>query len=297
MDVVNEPSGRWGGSWTEIKLNAFSKYVWSYLTIMKGHPNWQTIYFDGFAGSGTRTGDTQENRPLIEALNIGDDSNVYKGSAERVLNLEKNLRFNYYYFIDTDNQALTALRTRIEKNFGAFSNVIFRRDDVNNQLLKLSTTMKKYEKKFAALIFLDPFGMQIKWESIASLRGTRTDVWILLPTGVIVNRLLDKKAELKHIEKLTSFFGLSEQKIKTYFYKRMTKPTLFGKQEVIRKVSDPIEKIARLYIQQLKSIWKFVTEEPLKLLNSKNVPIYHLIFASNNKTALKIASQIIKSEN
>jgi hypothetical protein len=42
--------------------------------------------------------------------------------------------------------------------------------------------------------------MQINWESIASLKDTRTDIWILIPTGVIVNRLLDKSGELKHKE-------------------------------------------------------------------------------------------------
>jgi hypothetical protein len=42
--------GEWGGPWTEKKLEAFSKYVWSYLTILKQQPQWQTIYFDGFAG-------------------------------------------------------------------------------------------------------------------------------------------------------------------------------------------------------------------------------------------------------
>jgi len=52
---IAETSNAWGGPWTEKKLNAFSKYVWSYLTIMKKFPFWKTIYFDGFAGSGTQS--------------------------------------------------------------------------------------------------------------------------------------------------------------------------------------------------------------------------------------------------
>ena len=46
---VQEPSEHWGGPWTEKKLNAFSKYVNAYLTILKAYPHWQTIYFDGFS--------------------------------------------------------------------------------------------------------------------------------------------------------------------------------------------------------------------------------------------------------
>ena len=161
------------------------------------------------------------------------------------------------------------------------------------RLLKLSETMKKSSNKYAALVLLDPFGMQIRWDSIASLKDTRSDIWILIPTGVIVNRLLDSKCELKSIKKLTSFFGLSEEEIKNYFYKKENHSTLFGEEEIIKKVNDPIKKISKIYVDQLKTIWKYVTEKPMKLINSKNVPIFHFVFASNNQNAVKIAKQII----
>ena len=50
-------SDSWGGRWTEEKLDAFEKYVNAYLTIMntfRDKHNWKLIYFDGFAGSGSR---------------------------------------------------------------------------------------------------------------------------------------------------------------------------------------------------------------------------------------------------
>jgi hypothetical protein len=50
---VHEPATEWGGSWTQKKLVAFSKYVAAYLAIMHLR-QWKTIYFDGFAGSGDR---------------------------------------------------------------------------------------------------------------------------------------------------------------------------------------------------------------------------------------------------
>ena len=34
ISVLNEPLLQWGGSWTEEKLDAFTKYVNAYLTIM-----------------------------------------------------------------------------------------------------------------------------------------------------------------------------------------------------------------------------------------------------------------------
>lgn len=56
------------------------------------------------------------------------------------------------------------------------------------------------------------------------------------------------------------------------------------------------EKIAELYIEQLKTIFEYVTEEPLVLYNSRKTPIFHFACASNNSTAIKIASQIINKK-
>ncbi len=54
--------------------------------------------------------------------------------------------------------------------------------------------------------------------------------------------------------------------------------------------------ILDLYVERLKTIWDFVTEKPLCLMNTRNVPIFHFVFASNNQNAVKIAKQIIISK-
>ena len=289
-NIENESQRGWGGPWTEKKLDAFSKYVWSYLTIMKKFPYWKTIYFDGFAGSGMRK--NQPDTELYKQLKITEEEEgTYKGAAERVLALDETLSFDYYYFIDKKEESLKKLKDKLADRFKN-KKIVYRPDDVNNQILQLATVMKK--QQLAALVLLDPFGMQIEWASIEKLKGTRSDVWILIPTGVIVNRLLDKKGVLKFSKKLESFFGLSIEEIKSYFYQEQKVRTLFGEENVITKVSQPIEKIAKLYAQRMKNIWKYVTDEPLVLKNRNGVPIYHFAFASNNKIAKKIAKQIIQ---
>ena len=288
---VNESAGDWGGPWTEKKLETFSKYVWSYLVIMKKFPFWKTIYFDGFVGSGTKN--KTGNSELYQQLKITEEEErTYKGAAERVLDLKDNLSFNYYYFIDKNEKSLKKLEVKLREKFKN-KNLIFRSEDANKQLVELSSALNK--NKYAALILLDPFGMQIDWDSIEQLRGTRSDVWILVPTGVIVNRLLDKKGKLEFSDKLESFFGLPIEEIKSYFYKEQKVQTLFGEEEIITKVSKPIEKIAKLYAKRMKTIWEHVTEEPLVLNNRNGVPLFHFVFASNNKNAKKIAKQIIIS--
>lgn len=290
INIASEPVEEWGGSWTEKKLNAFSKYVSSYLTIMKRNLYWKIIYFDGFAGSGDR--EKGENSDLIKQLKITrEQEQTYKGAAERVLSLP-GPGFDYYYFIDKNEQSLRKLKEKFDKTFKD-KKIEYRTADANEQLKKLAQALKT--KKYAALIFLDPFGMQINWESIAELKKTRSDVWILVPTGIVINRLLDRSGEIKFPKKLESFFGLPIEAIKAHFYEQKERQTLFGEQEkIITKVSRPIHKIAMLYVHQLKTIWKHITEEPLVLKNSNGVPIFHFVFASNNETAKKIAKQIIQ---
>jgi len=294
-NLLKEPKAEWGGTWTEKKLNAFAKYVAAYLTILKKYPYFKTIYFDGFAGSSERK--TTEISPLYRELHLTEsDEKLYKGAAERILSLPEELSFDYYYFIDANKLSIDKLKIKLADFQKSKVNPFqFKSGDCNKFLFDLSEAMHKQNPKYASLVFLDPFGMQIKWESIESLKNTRTDIWILIPTGVIVNRLLDRNGNLEHTEILQSFFGLSEQEFRNEFYLTQTQQTLFGEDEIIRKVDRPLEKIAGLYVRRLKTIWKFVTENPLILKNSRGVPIFHFVFASNNASALKIAKQIIKS--
>jgi three-Cys-motif partner protein len=290
---LSEPTPEWGGPWTERKLETFTKYVRSYLTIMNRNPYWKTIYFDGFAGSGTRK---QSKSELYEQLPINtEDERLYRGSAERVLKIPPPLGFDYYYFVDRNAISLEKLEKRLsalpESNA---KNLVFRPGNANEELLRLAGALKKKKPSYAALIFLDPFGMQIDWSSIGALKDTRSDVWILIPTGVIINRLLDRKGELKNLKKLESFFGLTEEEIRKEFYLTEATPTLFGDEEVVKKVLNPIEKIAQLYAKRLNNIWEFVTPKPLRLDNTRGTPIFHFVFASNNVNARKIANQILE---
>lgn len=295
-------SSEWGGRWTEEKLVAFEKYVNAYLTIMNSFrvkKNWKLIYFDGFAGSGSRNEAKKEgNSDLLQEMFRDycldeEELETYKGAAERVLSIPQR-GFDFYYFVDKDKESSLKLHELLAP-FENDKTLVYRNSDANKQIEMLAKAMLN-DNSLAALVLLDPFGMQVDWKSIELLKGTRTDLWILIPTGVIVNRLLDRKCELTHAEKLTSFFGKDEEFLRDYFYKKKKVDTLFGETEIVEKVKKPIEKIAELYIEQLKTIFDYVTEKPLVLYNTRNTPIFHFACASDNQTAIKIASQIIKKK-
>jgi len=299
MDRLEEAKKPWGGSWTEEKLDAFEKYVDAYLKIMsKQKENWlkKIIYFDGFAGCGDRiiNDDVDLQDYSLFPEEEKKDSLVYQGSPERVLKLDK--KFDEYIFNDINESYIEQLKNNLQQKNYDLINCKFVVGDVNSQIQELS---KKLDYKTAALVFLDPFGMQINMKSIEKLKNKRVDLWILVPTGVAINRLLDNKCKLRSSDKLEQFYGLTEQNIKEILYENVPEqPNLFDdcdKNNSFKKKRDAVKNCANLYTNQLKKIFEFV-EEPLELRNNNNNIIYHLIFASNNKTALKIANYIISKK-
>lgn len=298
----------WGGKWTEEKLDAFEKYVKAYLTIMNVYRDtrgWKLLYFDGFAGSGTRNQE-EETQEVQEAMDLFgqevtvEDFNVYQGAAERVVKIENDgvRSFDHYYFVDNNEDNCKALEEKLTQ-YQTLGRKHYLNKDANEAVRMLSSTLRKYDN-CKALAFLDPFGMQIDWASVESLKDLSVDLWILVPTGVIINRLLERKVDqekgLAHAEKLMSFFGMTEEEIRSFFYTETHVQTLFGEEEVITKAENSIRKIAQLYVKRLQDVFSHVTEEPMVLYNNHNVPIFHLVFAAKNQTAMKIAQDIIKKQ-
>ena len=300
---VSELYQTWGGSWTEEKLEAFEKYVNAYLTIMNKYRDlfgWKLLYFDGFAGSGTRTTnqgtDSELMMELFREQEISlEQISVYQSAAERVVNI-KQRGFDYYYFVDLDKSANDELKEKLRPYSNQGKNLTFRNTDANSITKRMGEYLIANEK-IKGLVLLDPFGMNIDWETIAALKGASVDLWILVPSGVIINRLLERDGSLKHIEKLKQYFGLTKSEIESRFYTKKTDKTLFGEIEKVEKVKEPIKRIAELYVERLKTLFPYVTENPLVMTNTKGVPIFHFVFASNNKNAMKIAQQIISKKS
>lgn len=153
-------------------------------------------------------------------------------------------------------------------------------------------------QRHRAVVFLDPYGMQVDWATIEAVAATKAiDLWLLFPLGVAVNRLLTRNEPppKNWADALTRFFGNEEWKKE--FYPKKTERTLFGEEKTERKEAN-FERIGRFFLEQLKTSFAQVVANPLILTNSKGVPIYLLCFAAGNPkgapTAVKIAKDILK---
>ena len=300
----------WGGSWTEDKLDCFEKYVKAYLTIMNKYRDknkWELFYFDGFAGNGEREkideiiepDDTsnQQLQLLFEEDPSSEEESAYQGAAERVIRLGQTMRgFDFYYFIDKNEKNITQLEFRLA-DYDVEGKKIFRASDANTEVLKMAAYMRSHPKA-KVLCLLDPYGMSVKWSTINALAGTGIDLWILVPTGVLVNRLIKNNGHLRFPKRLEEFYGLPQQTIYERFYTRETNQMAIFESEDNRvyKRNNIINEIISLYCEQLGSLFSNVTHEPLVMRNSNGFPIFHFVCASNNNSAVKIAQQIFNKK-
>lgn len=282
-----------GGDWTKIKIEILVEYAGAYLSIMNVYAKkygWKLLYFDGFAGSGE----------IIKQKNSKSNSEVDTSytiaAARRIIAIEEPRAFDEYYFVEKDPRNFTELEANTKL---AFPNkkIFAIQEDCNKKMLDLSNFSRNPAKKnYRTLAYIDPCGMQVEWRSIECLKGLPLDMWILVPTGLGVNRLLKKDGNISDawLEKLEKFLGLERDVIEKYFYK--TSETLFPDITIMTKENDAAQKSAKLYFDRLKEIFEYVSN-PYELKNSTNSIMFHLFLTSNNKSAIKIANDIVKKHN
>jgi len=281
-----------GGNWTQQKLRVLSKYLSAYRRIFERNARaryFRVSYVDAFAGTGVIPRPEIESafEELVPTL-FEAEQEFRKGSVRRAL--EVNPPFHKYVFIEKDRgkcEELLALRDEFPKR-----DIKIENEDANPALLKWCRKMDS--KRERAVVFLDPFGASVEWSVIEAIAKTGgVDMWILFPYAA-VNRMLTRghKPSRSWSEKLTSVFGTSTWEEKFYSSSRFTSiidPR--GEVELVRKTAAPA-KIVDFFAERLSALFSEVARPGL-LFNSKSL-LFVLFFASNNKTAVKIANDLMR---
>ena len=149
-----------------------------------------------------------------------------------------------------------------------------------------------------AVLFLDPYGMQVEWKTIEAIAATKAiDLWLLFPLGIGVNRLLTRSGDIPQSWRRRLNLLLGNEEWYEEFYGIETTPTLFGGKEE-RVVKATMDTVGRYFNSRLREIFAGVVEEPGVLRNSANNPLYLLCFAVGNKRgkdiAVRIAEHLLK---
>lgn len=281
-----------GGSWTQDKLERLRGYLEAYMQIFKKQPWAQTVYVDAFAGTGTISVKPAlaTNASLFEQ----DEDKINSfldGSVRVALSVEPS--FGKYLFIERSIKKTKELEG-LKQEFPAIGNRIQVVPAEANEYLIRWIEQTNW-KNTRAVVFLDPYGMQVEWRLLEAIARTKAiDLWLLVPIGIGVNRLLTQN-ELPPQEwqdRLTTFFGTDEWL--EHFYKSVQQTDLFGDALVQEKEAD-YDKLAAYFVERLRSIFgeEGVAPNPLTQYNSRNSPMFLLCFASANKNGVKIAKHLL----
>jgi three-Cys-motif partner protein len=293
------PSGdgthRFGGDWTETKLEIISKYLGAYTTALKAQP-FRKAYIDAFAGSGYRSiraDDGDEGQLAFAELAEEQPQLLLEGSARRALRTSP--RFDKYFFIEQSAERCAQLEQMKTEYPELSRDIVIHQGEANASIRALCSGTDWALRR--AVMFLDPYGLQVEWPTLESIARTRAiDLWLLFPLGMGVNRMLDRSGQIPESwrERLNLLLGTDAWYDEFYRFER--KPTLFGDcEESVIKAST--ETIGRYFVRRLETIFAAVSPEPKVLVNSRNCPLYLLCFAMGNekgaRLALKIANNIL----
>ena len=292
LAIVKAPLQQFGGSWTEQKLQRLQKYLIAYHQALKNQP-FTLYYIDAFAGTGynTRKAKPENQSPLFNDLAAKDTRQFLDGSARIALQIPHP--FDQYVFIEQNPERFTEL-SKLKTTFPKLSSRIqLVNEEANAYLVSLCKSCDWILANRRAVVFLDPFGMQVTWNTIQAIAATKAiDLWLLFPLGIGVMRMLPNHGEIPTgwRKRLDAMFG--EPNWFDAFYEKQEMQDLFGStNETAIKKAD-YSSISCYFVKRLKTIFQHVAKNPLPLLNSSNCPLYLFCFAAGNPNGGPIAKRI-----
>lgn len=270
---------KFGGPWTEQKLEMVSKYLNFYLIALK-NKGFRKVYIDVFAGTGS--------------ILSKDEETVMAGSAKRALSVEE--KFDRYYFVEYSKEKVNELRKMVHLDFPELEDrVDIRQGDANTVLREIISEVKWKETR--GVLFIDPFATQFEWASLEAVSNTNSlDLWYLFPIGAL-NRLLTTDGNMdptweKKVDKL-----LGDHEWKDAFYKVSPQQDLFGNEEIVKDGS--VANMKEYIIGKLNTVFHGVAPNPYVFRGPTNSPMFLFCFAVSNKNpkayglALKVANHIL----
>ena len=277
------------------KVKALRRYLDAYMTLMKDKPSptkpFRKIYFDAFCGSGGRL---PSETPLFE----GEDLSTFKETSPRAA-LEVKPPFDEYYFCDLKEEFLQMLRSRLRSDGFDLRNCTFQVGDANNHIATFCASTNWRSTR--CVMFLDPLGLQVDWATLERIAATGAiDLWYLFPSGIGLTRMTPRSGEIPPVwaDRLTRLWG-DESWIDVAYKSESDQLSFFERDKPrVEKLGDAVA-FEMAFIARLKTIFGGVSENGLRLVNSRGSHMFSLLFACANEKpaayvpALKIADHII----
>lgn len=281
-----------GGEHTQRKLDVVAKYLDAYVTVMKKQ-NFRLFYVDGFAGSGAseaKSGAAADDPTLFPV------SNVVEGSPLRALSIEPP--FDKYVFIDMKEKNVRSLSGLRDEHLQRDIEVL--RGDANDCLGEFCDALSA-NRLDRAVVFLDPFGLSVRWDTIQKLAATqKVDLWYLVPVDGMSRQIKSDGSFLPGASRIDEIWRSSDWREKAVREAEVSED-LFG------SVDQRLEKIAKakqfseMFCDHLGSTFAGGVAKNYLPLGRGRRHDFSLMFACANpsppasQAAMRIANHILRT--
>lgn len=284
---------RFGGPWTEVKLDAVEYYLKFYTQALKDKPSasnpFVLWYIDAFAGTGDRATE-QMTGGLFEGTPAQLKTVRLAGSVSRALGVVPT--FQRFVFIEQRPEfcaALESLKTdhpdrKIECVQGDANEVLPR-------LLKNPpwTGRRWGDAPHRAVVFLDPYNL-VEWSTLECLAATKAvDLWFLFPIASVLRQAARsfEAIDWHKASYLDRAFGTSNWRTELYTPPLQAPLLAEFPSSPTRGERPEVEAYVK---QRLETVFSYVSQ-PLPLLLTEGAQLFSLFFATANpsKPAVKLA--------
>jgi three-Cys-motif partner protein len=271
-----------GSGWTLVKLEVIRRYFDAYFRVMKNQ-RFKLCYIDAFAGSGR----------------VKTQKGSIVGSALQALDFD----FNQYYFFEKNKKYYRHLLWNVQRHY-QFQTKQDKIKCINgdcNAILGAIDERDWIRTNWRGIIFLDPYAMQLYWDSLEKIKRTGAfDVWYLFPFSPLLRNLNTNKLPTNDSRRAIGRI-LGNEQWQNDLYTKNPQRMLFDDDEV-NVIRGSTENIKGYIVKRLKELFGTgLLDTPLVLKNSKNSTMFLLCFACSNegpaaqKISLRIAKYLVES--
>jgi three-Cys-motif partner protein len=286
-----------GDQHTELKLSIVEKYLKFFTTALRGKFD-ELWYIDAFAGTGSRTIKYEERAASL--LDAGEPETIERrrGSAKIAIDVEPP--FDLIVFIENKPQYVAALEELAANHPNRRIAVV--KNDANDAIKSLLANNSWRSTR--AVLFLDPYGMELAWSTLEKVAATKAiDVWFLFSLAGLYRQATRQLTDIDEHKRaaLTRMFGSDAWEAE--LYPKTTREDLFeGVLEEPRRRAADVAGLEAYTKSRLETIFPAVLK-PLPLPLHKKPQRFSPFFCISNDDpkaiglATKIGNHILRAGN
>jgi three-Cys-motif partner protein len=283
-----------GDQHTKLKLSIVEKYLKFFSAALRGKFE-ELWYIDAFAGTGSRTVRYQERAAGL--LDAGEPERIERRRGSARIAIDVMPPFDFIVFIDSKPAYVAALQ-ELAANYPSRRIAVIKNDA--NDALKSLVAANNW-RSTRAVLFLDPYGLQLEWSTLEKVAATRAiDVWFLFSLSGLYRQATRQLADIDDHKRaaLTRMFG--SRAWEEELYPRTIREDLFEGSEEPRRRSADVAGLEAYAKARLETTFAAVLK-PLPLPLHKKPQRFSLFLCISNDDpkaiglATKIGNHILKA--